>query len=501
MSDKPPSGKKKPGKKGKKGSPSSPKTPKSRKSSEPSSPRPTESDLPRLPLSSKICPIHKKELNLYSDTRDELICEDCTQNPIHTRYPSKIIKTDEAFRVRLSGLYNILNNYVLPKRTQINSQKARVESCLASVKAKKSGIEKDMKGEFSAMNERLNFSFGSKQAVLQHELKELQIDLDRISHIITMIESSASDQVSFLQRSADLKSLIDLALSKPFKVRVDVDSTDMPKELVKVREIVSDYTALQNLIQLKDELIWKLVHEKPSPKELNEATSRELAEWARLAEKYTQELKRFQLNCEHCGCALNDETVNSSCQKNLRGETRGRLSGTGRHFFSEQKVSHRSSSPATKENEISLRDLAKVVKLKNIPIHRVFLQEDQNKSGLIKVKDFVEITQNLFEISKAQAQDIANKFDKGKSGQVKYEKLVRKVCEENVTEAKKEILAEFRDLDRELDGVVRVEEFLQVLEKFGGAVESVKVLKGVEIDEGGLVEYLVFINDVVKRRR
>ena len=403
--------------------------------------------------------------------------------------------------MRLSGLYNILNNYVLPKRTQINSQKARVESCLASVKAKKSGIEKDMKGEFSAMNERLNFSFGSKQAVLQHELKELQIDLDRISHIITMIESSASDQVSFLQRSADLKSLIDLALSKPFKVRVDVDSTDMPKELVKVREIVSDYTALQNLIQLKDELIWKLVHEKPSPKELNEATSRELAEWARLAEKYTQELKRFQLNCEHCGCALNDETVNSSCQKNLRGETRGRLSGTGRHFFSEQKVSHRSSSPATKENEISLRDLAKVVKLKNIPIHRVFLQEDQNKSGLIKVKDFVEITQNLFEISKAQAQDIANKFDKGKSGQVKYEKLVRKVCEENVTEAKKEILAEFRDLDRELDGVVRVEEFLQVLEKFGGAVESVKVLKGVEIDEGGLVEYLVFINDVVKRRR
>jgi Ca2+-binding EF-hand superfamily protein len=455
-----------------------------------------------MPSSSKVCPVHKKEFNLFSDTREELICEDCALAPAHSRYPAKVVKTDEAFRVRLSGLYNVLNNYVLPKQTQISAQKARVETCLAAVKAKKAEIEKDMKGEFSAMNERLNFSFGSKQAVLQHELKELQLDLDRINHIVMIVESSASDQVSFLQRSSDLKSLIDLSLSKPFKVRVDVDSSDMPKELSKVREIVSDYSAIKNLIQLKDELIWKLLHEKPNPKELNEATSRELAEWARLAEKYSQELKRFQVSCEYCNSPLNEETVNSNCGKNLKSESRGRLAGTGRHFFSDNpKRSVRSSSPATKENEISIKDLARLIKQKMIPLHKIFLQEDPNRTGYVKIKDFVDITQNLFEISKPQASELASKFDKKKTGQVLYEKMVRMVCEENILDSKKEILAYFREIDLEFDGVVSVNEFLNGLAKFGAVLEGLKVLKQVEVDESGNVEYLVFINDVVKRNR
>lgn len=502
MSEKPPSGAKKTGKKGKKGSSSSPKTPKSRKSSEPSSPRPDPAPVPRLPISSKICSIHHKELNLYSETKEELLCEDCSNSLVHSRYPSKLLKVEEAFRIRLSGLYNLLNNYVLPKKDQISKQKKKVESCLSSAKAKKGEIEKDMKGEFSAMNERLNFSYGTKQAVLQHEQRELQVDLDRIQHIINIIESSANEQVTFLQRSGDLKNLIELSLTKPVRADVQVSSADMPKELNKVREMVTDFSALKNLISIKDEIIWKLVHEKPKTKEINEAVSREMAEWARLAEKYTQELKKFQVNCEYCGCPLGEETVNSNCPKNIRGENRGKLAGTGRHYFSDGvKQGVRSSSPATKDTEVSIKDVSRLVKQKKIPLHKIFLQDDPNRTGNLKIQDFVEVVQNVLELSKVQAQGIAVKYDKGKNGLVAYEKFVKHVGEEAVRENKKEILEEFRGVDQELDGVVSVEGFLGVLDRFGVILENPKVFKNLQIDENGNLEYLVFINDVVKKRR
>lgn len=501
MSDKPPSGPKKTGKKGKKGSSSSPKTPKSRKSSEPSSPRPSDPVL-RLPISSKVCSTHHKELNLYSEANEELLCEECSRSTKYTRFPSKFLKVEEAFRIRLSGLYNVLNNYVLPKKDQISSQKKKVEKCLASVNEKKGEIEKDMKGEFSAMNERLNFSYGSKQAILQHEQKELQIDLDRIQHIINIVETSGSDQVTFLQRSGDLKNLIELSLNKPFRVQIDVNPADMPKELNKVREMVTDFSALRNLISIKDELIWKLVHEKPNIKEINEATSREMAEWARLAEKYTQELRKFQVNCEYCGCLLSEDTVNANCPKNIRGETRAKLAGTGRHYFSEGvKQSTRSFSPATKDTEVSVKDIARIIKQKRIPLHKLFLQEDPNRTGGIKAQDFIEIVQRVLELSKVQGQGLAGKYDKGKNGVVLYERFVKNVSEETIRENKKEILGEFRAVDQELDGVVSVDGFLNVLEKFGVLIESPKVFKQVEIDDNGHLEYLVFINDIVKKRR
>lgn len=505
MSDKPPAFKKKAVKKTKKKSgTSSPKTPKSH-TSEPSSPRLDPDFVPRLPLSSKICAMHKKELKLYSDTNEALICEDCAMMPNFTRYPSKNIGVDEAFRVRLSGLYNILNNYVLPKQGQLKGQKGKVEGCLADLKNNKGQIEKDMKGEFSAMNERLNFSYGTKQAVLQHDLKELQLDLDRAEHIINIVEGSASDQISFLQRSADLRNLIDLVLSKPFRVTIDVDANDMPKELVKVREIASDFEALKNLINIKDELIWKLIHEKPSQRDINESAQRELAEWARLTEKYTQELRKFQINCEYCGCALNEENVNSNCHKNLRGESRGpvqRLQGTGRHYFTDQpRPSFRSSSPATKESDISIKDLARIVKQKSIPLQRLFLQEDVNRAGSVQTKDFSDIISSTLELTKSQIADLASKFDKKKLGLVKYSKFVKQICEEIIKENVKSLLDAFRYSDEELEGVVSADIFLKILADFGVVLENPKILKFVEIDDDGNIEYLSFINDLVRKKR
>jgi NUMB domain len=327
MSDKP--AKKKTGKKPKKkiSGTSSPKTPKSRKSSEPSSPKPLDSEpVPKFDFPLKMCLLHKKKLDFYCDNREELICEDCLGDPLYSRYPSRVLKIEEAFRIRMSGLYNALNSYVLPKKYQIDFQKLRLQTCMNELKGRKYEIESDIKGEFSAMNERLNFSYGSKQAVLLHDLKELQVDLDRIDHTIYIIESSSRDQISFLQRSADVRNLLELSASKPFKSSISVDYRDLPKELNKVRDIVFDFPVSKRLVAIKDEIIWKIVNHKPNQTDATESAKLRIAELARLAEKYKQELKKFHLSCEHCGNQLNENTVNANCTESK--------DSNGRHFFS-----------------------------------------------------------------------------------------------------------------------------------------------------------------------
>ena len=55
-------------------------------------------------------------------------------------------------------------------------------------------------------------------------------------------------------------------------------------------------------------------------KEINEKSKLEIEKWAKLSEKYASELKKYNLTCIFCGCALDENTVNNSCEKNNNTE-------------------------------------------------------------------------------------------------------------------------------------------------------------------------------------
>ena len=78
---------------------------------------------------------------------------------------------------------------------------------------------------------------------------------------------------------------------------------------------------MEQLCQLKDEIIWKLMVDNQDintkVKEINEKSKLEIEKWAKLSEKYVSELKKYNLFCIFCGCALDENTVNSSCEKNF----------------------------------------------------------------------------------------------------------------------------------------------------------------------------------------
>ena len=49
---------------------------------------------------------------------------------------------------------------------------------------------------------------------------------------------------------------------------------------------------------------------------INEETKIEIQKWAKLSDKYAAELQKYYLVCQFCGCILDENTVNTFCDKN-----------------------------------------------------------------------------------------------------------------------------------------------------------------------------------------
>jgi hypothetical protein len=321
MSDAP--SKKKTGKKPKRKSSSSPKSAKSGKSKNSSEPSSPVQD-PRIPeLSGNSCFRHHKEVKFFCEIHEEVLCEECLTNVPYTNTPTKILKIEEAYRKRFTSAYQVLNSSIFPKRDQISAQINRLTVKLDEVRDAKGTIEKDMKSEFSAMNERLNSDFGTKVALLEYDIGELQADLDRINYIINAIQSANSDIQGFLLKFSEIRDTTDLILAKPFRTEVNIDPETLPKELIEIRENVMQYPAFKSLLKTKDEIIFKLIHENDNYGKVDPQTQKELSEWAKLTEKFSSELSKYKMICEYCNLSLDPDSVNSNCSRN---------SG-GRHYF------------------------------------------------------------------------------------------------------------------------------------------------------------------------
>lgn len=308
-------GKKKSGKKPARKSSSSPKSAKSGKSKNSSERSSPVQD--RVPEFSGIsCFRHRKEVKFFCEIHEEVLCDECLTSSPYTTSQSKILKLDEAYRKRFSSAYQVLNSSIVPKRDQISAQISRLSAKLEEVREAKSLIEKDMKGEFSAMNERLNSDFGSKVALLEYDIGELQADLDRIDYIVNSIQSANSDIQGFLAKFSNIRDTTDLILAKPFRTEVNIDPETLPKELIEIRENVLQYPALKSLLKTKDEIIFKLIHENENYGKVDDQTQKELAEWAKLTEKFSIELAKYRMVCEYCNCVLDNNSVNSNCARN-----------------------------------------------------------------------------------------------------------------------------------------------------------------------------------------
>lgn len=151
--------------------------------------------------------MHGKPLKFYCENTESLICYDCTVMGPHNTQLHRISNVDEAFRYRFETLNKTIHDSLVPKRAQLIGQIVRVDHRLEEIKAVRQVIERDIRNEYAGIMERLKSAEGVKNAVLQHDLSEVQKDITRVDEILMFMEeitscsneTGAPDQISFLQ--------------------------------------------------------------------------------------------------------------------------------------------------------------------------------------------------------------------------------------------------------------------------------------------------------------
>ena len=96
----------------------------------------------------------------------------------------------------------------------------RVDYRMEEIKFVRTVIERDARAEYGGIIARLKSAEGMKLAILQHEMAELQKDIDRINDIISqfnLLTVSKVEVVNFLLRARILNENIEYISAKPFK--------------------------------------------------------------------------------------------------------------------------------------------------------------------------------------------------------------------------------------------------------------------------------------------
>ena len=108
----------------------------------------------------------------------------------------------------------------MPKKDQLLAQIHRLEYRIEEIKYVKGIIERDIRAEFSSMLEKLNRAEGMKTTLLQHEIAEVQKDLEKISEIgedFMELTGEKADLINFLLQSRRMYENIEFLLTKPLK--------------------------------------------------------------------------------------------------------------------------------------------------------------------------------------------------------------------------------------------------------------------------------------------
>lgn len=274
----------------------------------------------------------------------------------HNNKLHRISNVFESFRKKFSYVNNLVQKSLISKLDQLTNQIQMIEFHIEEVKNVKNNIERDIRTEYSQMIENLRGEEGKKLAILQYDSAILQKEINKIQDIVNVVTdinmSETPDMIAFLLRYKQLNETVEMSIVRPFKKSIEVSTEDFPRELDERRAKLESFENMKKLLKAKDDIIWNLIQEKKLKDEkellkLKEKTQNEVAEWAKLSDKYAMELKKYHLICHFCGCYLEENTVNSICSKNCQDENKGSYSvslnipadlmNTKRHFFASPK--------------------------------------------------------------------------------------------------------------------------------------------------------------------
>lgn len=98
-------------------------------------------------------------------------------------------------------------------------------------------------------------------------------------------QGNGPNQFSFLHGYRQLNENMEYAVTKQFKVDIDIYPNDLPRELAERQVLLEHYEEQRKLLKFKDDVIWKLSQELKKKydfyqEEFDKETRHEMNEWA-----------------------------------------------------------------------------------------------------------------------------------------------------------------------------------------------------------------------------
>lgn len=461
------------------------------------------------------CIWHHLPLTLYCEIREEPLCTECL-NTTFKGSQHKIVSIDEAYRFRVAAIYNTLSVHLFGRKEQLEAQARRIEFRIDEMQRLQNVIERDMQAEFRGMFERLNSSFNGLAGLVQSDLKTLEDDLENVNFFISTLENSDQNFIKFLQNFKTIKLELEKSLSKPFRTDIKSSPNDLPRELEQIRLLSSRCLGLQQLIEYKNEMIWKFLNERVPTCKVSPEIEKELKQWADLAEKFSVELEKYNLKCDFCGLIMDDENVNSQCPKNSSyslstvdsSKYPTNYKGNTRHYFI-QIPKPQDTKPVERPKyadveDVILQKISKTARAKDIDVERCFSQYDMLKTGFLQPTDFYYLMIEAFSLNGEEVTELIFRFDPKREGRVNYTEIISSITAklpepfQKLRDNEKKFLELSKKKDRLVEGAINVEGFKDVLRQLGLTSDEIEeALKIVNKNKRGKVIYSEFHDKII----
>ena len=273
----------------------------------------------------KLCYNHGNKLNLYCETCEEPICHDCFNLGPHNSRLHRVVNTIDSFRKKFNLLKQVVKTSLKKRYDLYLDQLQFLDFNIEEIKSNKNILERNIQQEYLTMIDRLRAQEGKKMAILNYDSSLIQREINKIHDLCNFVSDNSMqnspDMIDFLLKFKKTKDSIDQMLQKPVKTEIEVQTNDFTNDLEEKRKKLQKFEKANEILKVKDDIIWNMMQEKKQLEEkelikIKERTQNEITEWAKLSDKYSNQLEKYILVCYFCGRFLEPESVNTQCQNN-----------------------------------------------------------------------------------------------------------------------------------------------------------------------------------------
>lgn len=236
----------------------------------------------------------------------------------------------ESYRSRYDHLRNLLTSRLLPRREHIMSLRRQLQNASSEITAIRKSIERETVTDSEQIIERLRSVESMRQSSINHQILQLEEELDAIERVVRRVEVANRDShkassngvlittalphdtpiesinapradcmVELIQQFSDVSSNIEKLSVKPITVQVEYPTNDFPRETAERLEILAHCDRYMHAITVKDHMLWCAVKEKEKAEEMLEEEKKlsheyaeEVTKWVDIVQNLTQQLNQ-----------------------------------------------------------------------------------------------------------------------------------------------------------------------------------------------------------------